>query len=371
MIDVTLILAIAAQACHELVPTDYIIPLIKALCDNFVTDRSREEAIAIGLNTIREICARSPQILSGNELPEELIHDLIEYKSAREKSINMAARSLLTLCRTINPNLLKRRDRGKFAQTDGEVQSTYGATYTSEGVDGIELLEQMEEGEDENDEHDTNKGWEAWEQDSDGNSNEDSGSDEWIDISSGDDPIQDSDFDSDEEEKKENILKLAGEVKENNNMLLEDAGTPSSSIITEPKIRLDALRILTPQDFELIKKAKLKKEVENKLGDKGQNRKRKLEKIQENNSDFVDPSVIETIQKKRKRELEERLASVNEGREGREKYGYKKNKGGGSTNKEKLKLKPFVLQKQKREIREKNKMSFKDRQKKKQKKNKY
>jgi len=59
--------------------------------------------------------------------------------------------------------------------------------------------------------------------------------------------------------KKENVLKLA-EVKENNNMLLEDAGTlSSSSIITEPKIRLDALRILTPQDFEFIKKAKLKK----------------------------------------------------------------------------------------------------------------
>eukprot|EP00170_Pyropia_yezoensis_P006201 contig_25236_g6220 len=45
---------------HERVPPEELHPLIRALADNFVCDRSSVEAIATGLNAIRAVCARAP-----------------------------------------------------------------------------------------------------------------------------------------------------------------------------------------------------------------------------------------------------------------------------------------------------------------------
>ena len=46
--DVTYILAVLAQACHDLVESDVLEPILKALANNFVSDRCSPEVMAIG-----------------------------------------------------------------------------------------------------------------------------------------------------------------------------------------------------------------------------------------------------------------------------------------------------------------------------------
>lgn len=46
--DVTMVLVAAAQASHPLVPPDVLEPVLKAIANNFVTDRVANEVIAVG-----------------------------------------------------------------------------------------------------------------------------------------------------------------------------------------------------------------------------------------------------------------------------------------------------------------------------------
>lgn len=71
--EVTKILLCAAQACHDLVPTDLVENLIRRISMNFVSDQNTPEAMTVGLNTIREIFASCPAAAN-----EDLLKDLIE-----------------------------------------------------------------------------------------------------------------------------------------------------------------------------------------------------------------------------------------------------------------------------------------------------
>src|SRR5688500_9297892 len=79
----------------------------------------------LGLNTIREICLRSPLVMEGHEA---LLKDLLQYRKfkvfllciwlnfvfnvlLKDKGVMMAARSLLQLFRALNPSLLPRKMR--------------------------------------------------------------------------------------------------------------------------------------------------------------------------------------------------------------------------------------------------------------------
>ncbi|VVA91183.1 unnamed protein product [Arabis nemorensis] len=114
--DITQILASAVQACHDGIPSDVVEPLFKHIVNQFVHDRSRPEAIAVGLNVIREMCLRIPELMT-----EDLLQDLALYKKSHEKAISAAARSLIALFREvaeafdllINPSLLVKKDRGR------------------------------------------------------------------------------------------------------------------------------------------------------------------------------------------------------------------------------------------------------------------
>ena len=55
---------------------------------------------------MREMCVRCPLVMTS-----DLLQDLASYKSYRDKSVMMAARSLIHLYRDTNPELLKRKDR--------------------------------------------------------------------------------------------------------------------------------------------------------------------------------------------------------------------------------------------------------------------
>ncbi|CAI5503596.1 unnamed protein product [Closterium sp. Naga37s-1] len=134
--DVTHLLAIAVQACHDQVPPDAVESMVKQIVNLFVHDRARPEVIAVGLNAVREVCARMPLVMG-----EELLQDLAMYKKAREKAVAAAARSIISLFREVNPSLLQRKDRGKPGKAGEAVQPVaFGHVAVSDHVPGIELL---------------------------------------------------------------------------------------------------------------------------------------------------------------------------------------------------------------------------------------
>lgn len=61
-----------------MVPPEWLQPVIRHLCNQFVHDRARPEEITVGLKTVREICMRMPLIMTQEMLlvcPRLLIPD--------------------------------------------------------------------------------------------------------------------------------------------------------------------------------------------------------------------------------------------------------------------------------------------------------
>ncbi|WRX16119.1 SDA1 [Theobroma cacao] len=137
--DITNLLAAAVQACHDMVPPDAVEPLFKQIVNQFVHDRSRPEAIAVGMNVIREICLRMPLLMT-----EDLLQDLALYKKSHEKAVSAAARSLITLFREVCPSLLVKKDRGRPVDPKARPRA-YGEVNVLSNVPDIELLEHEDE----------------------------------------------------------------------------------------------------------------------------------------------------------------------------------------------------------------------------------
>ncbi|KAM0862146.1 hypothetical protein ACQ4PT_045427 [Festuca glaucescens] len=132
------------QKCNERfeVPPDAVEPLFKQIVNQFVHDRSRPEAIAVGLNVVREICVRIPLLMN-----EDLLQDLVLYKKSHEKAVSIAARSLITLFREICPSLLVKKDRGRPLNPTARPKA-FGETTIASDVPGAELLDEEFEGSD-------------------------------------------------------------------------------------------------------------------------------------------------------------------------------------------------------------------------------
>ncbi|KAK9276390.1 hypothetical protein L1049_005923 [Liquidambar formosana] len=146
--DVTNLLAAAVQACHDMVPPDAVEPLFKQIVNQFVHDRSRTEAIAVGLNVVREICLRMPLLMT-----EDLLQDLVLYKKSHEKAVSTAARSLITLFREICPSLLIKKDRGR--PTDPKARpKAFGEVNVISNVPDVELLQHDNEDDEDGDGND-------------------------------------------------------------------------------------------------------------------------------------------------------------------------------------------------------------------------
>ncbi|KAG0424300.1 hypothetical protein HPB47_028497, partial [Ixodes persulcatus] len=157
--EVTKILQYAAQASHELVPPDIMEPVLMTIANNFVTERNSVEVMTVGLNSIRELCSRCPLVMSA-----DLLHDLAQYKSYRDKNVSMAAKSLIQLFRTVNPDLLARKFRGKPTEETQELQvRQYGELKAPGFVPGAEILdvdkEDAGEEEEEDEDDDDSDGW--------------------------------------------------------------------------------------------------------------------------------------------------------------------------------------------------------------------
>lgn len=372
--QVTRILQFAAQASHELVPGDILEPVLKTIANNFITERNSSDVMAIGLNATREICSRCPLAMG-----EELLRDLAMYKAYKEKSVMMAARSLITLYREQLPALLHKKDRGRQTEAQAERKvKEYGQVQAHESVPGAEVLlkksKTIDLGDDDED-SDSNDGQWVDVSDSEGEPVSDNDVDESDDSEvEEDDEEEDNDGDDDDEDEEDESEDEsdAEDDEENNEEHTKNPSTASkkSNVKKEKKQKLpkDAkllnekeaaqelalTRIFTDEDFKRIDMANIKKSVTN-------SRKRPLEK---DKVEFVKLDNIEMIYKKRKHDKEARLETVQEGRKDREKFGYKdgrKNENCSRTNREKRKGKNFIMMRHK--ARGKVKKSFKDKQK--------
>lgn len=370
--EVTRILQFAAQASHELVPAEVIEPVMRAIANNFITERNSTDVMAVGLNAVREICARCPLAIT-----EDLLRDLVQYKNYKEKSVMMAARSLIQLYRQSMPTLLHKKDRGRPTEASAELKTKkYGDMDIKDYVPGSEVL--LEKKDVTNDDKKKKKGNKKKDNNSD---------DDWVDVNSSESEldISDSDEDSDNEdvddddeiveEEEDNDDDDEEETENNAKNENETAQLQPKSVqgrkVLKPKRKLnkqdikekvDTARniametIFTDEDFKRIDATQVKKHIS------GVKRKSVVEEEDES-GELVQLSAIENIHKKRKHDKSARLDSVLKGREERDKFGYKdrrKNIHCSKTNREKRKTKNYQMVKHK--AKGKIKRSFKDKQ---------
>ena len=271
-------------------------------------------------------------------MTEELLQDLAEYKTYKDKGVMMASKSLITLFRSIAPELLHKRDRGRPTEaTTLAKMKQFGEADTVDFIAGAEVLDIEEkegEGSDDEDEEESDDGSDVEEDDAE---NDDVG----------------------ETDPKKDV------------MTLEEK--------TQKAREATVGRILTDEDFRKIAAAQLRKQVEGvRKVSKGVKRKLAQAEDEEgwvnvgdNDDDegqgrqeLVNLDSIELIHKKKKHDKASRLETVIAGREGREKFGGKgrdkKGPGASLTNKQKAKKKNFSMMKHK--IKAKGKKSFREKQ---------
>lgn len=369
--EVTRILQFAAQSAHELVPPEVMEPVMKAIANNFITERNSTDVMAVGLNAVREICARCPLAIS-----EDLLRDLVQYKSYKEKSVMMAARSLIQLYRQSMPSLLHKKDRGRPSEASIELKTKkYGEMDIKDYVPGSEVLLEKEEIKDKSKKKVTKKGKKKG----------DDSDDEWIDVGSSDSEInissesenevsdeedecegEQSDVDVNEEANEEEVS--GGDDTKEADSVTKDISEPRKMLKAtrtnqniEDKIKVAREiamdKIFTDEDFKRIEAAQIKKAVT------GVKRNRSVVEEEEESAELVQLSAIENIHKKRKHDKNARLETVLKGREERDKFGYKdrrKNENCSKTNREKRKTKSYQMVKHK--ARGKVKRSFKEKQ---------
>lgn len=335
--EVTRILQFAAQASHELVSPEVLEPVMKAVANNFITERNSTDVMAVGLNAVREICARCPLAIN-----EDLLQDLVQYKSYKEKSVMMAARSLIQLYRTSMPKLLRKKDRGRPTEATVELKTKqYGEIDVNDYIPGSEVL---------------------LEKDKDaGNKKEkesEDGDDEWIDVASSASEIEITDSEEEEEEgEEESVKEDENQDSEECKKILEPSPKVDKKENVNKARNIAMEKIFTDEDFKRIEAAQIKKQIS------GAKRKHVVEDEVNEKGELVELSAIENIHKKRKHDKDARMETIMKGREERDKFGYKdrrKNIHCSKTNREKRKTKNYQMVKHK--AKGKIKRSFKDKQ---------
>jgi len=106
---VTKMLVVLLQAIHDCTPMETVEMVIRYIADHFVIPQMSANTCAVGLNSIRILCEKQP-----NAIDSALLEDLIQYKTSKDKSVMMAARSILSVYRKLCPNLLPKSERGKL-----------------------------------------------------------------------------------------------------------------------------------------------------------------------------------------------------------------------------------------------------------------
>ncbi|KAH6568034.1 hypothetical protein BASA62_005711 [Batrachochytrium salamandrivorans] len=368
--DVTLILTYAAQSSHDMVPPDALESVVRAIADHFIWSNCSSDVVTAGLNSLREICVRCPLAM-----PDELLKSLLDdYKNHREKGPMNAARSLLGLYREINPEMLRKKDRGKAATLGFKTfkAKKYGEINVMDNIDGVELLD-----DDEFDQVDSEFDSDVSNDDeedvpelvSDDELVDSTGGDvdgEEIQASDDDEAFSDVDDDEEDDENDEDEDEEEGDDDEEEvaTSLPSDATSSKTakSPIKKRKPGVTAEKLLTDEDFARIRERQSEIEAERLAGMRG--KKPRIESDSEDNDpDIVDVSRILSGNRK-KMDYAARVETIKAGREGRE-FGSRRGKDERTslTNKVKSKRnKAFMMIIHKREVRGKAQRSLYEKQ---------
>lgn len=324
--EVTHILAYVAQATHEHVPVDDITPLLIAITRNFASEHCGNEVIAVGLNGIREICARCPKAMSA-----DLLQDLAGFKGYHDKGVVMAARSLIALYREVNPELLHRRDRGKeisiAMKGRPSVKRPTRANHLDAGAVNVALLGaggkttldlKVEDVQSQSSEEEEDLGL-ALDLDSDDEQDGEGKSDDQASAS--------QDNRSDEQESGAEV-----DADDDEDLAMDRAKTEGTGRRTKKARMNDILSeaatkvFSSPADF-----ARLRKRMAGEMSSEGESEaesevaSQSSESSDDGCTEVVDPRSLES-RKKAKQDYATRMASIQAGREGRLKFGSRKGK---------------------------------------------
>ncbi|XP_050752301.1 protein SDA1 homolog isoform X3 [Gymnogyps californianus] len=328
--EVTKILLFAAQASHQLVPPEIIQSVLMTIANNFVTDKNSGEVMTVGINAIKEITARCPLAMT-----EDLLQDLVQYKTHKNKNVMMSARTLIHLFRSLNPEMLQKKFRGKPTEASLEARiHEYGELDAKDYIPGAEVLDvesQKEKGGTQEED-----GWES----ASLSEEEDNEDGEWIDVH----------HSSDEEQQ---VV-----VKKVKSMPMEERKAKAAAVSTS--------RLLTQEDFHKIRLAQLSKELNSAPGKAAKRKNIEIDdEEEEGRGELLSLRDIEHLHKKPKSDKETRLATAMAGKTDRKEFVKKKtriNPFASSSNKEKKKHKNFMMMRYSHSVRTKNKRSFREKQ---------
>eukprot|EP01041_Mallomonas_annulata_P006471 gene6471-13069_t len=370
--SVTCILAYLIQACHELVPPEDLLPVMKVVAHNFITERCSNEVLTVGINSVREIFTRSPALLLEAEM-EDFVQDLAMYGRKTHKSVMTAAHSFINTVRELCPSLLRKVDRGKFHDPTA-MPSQYGQEEVLDGVEGVELLEAYERGDikldsdgdivwtgdgeqGDSDEEEEGDQWEEMEEEDDEDGEEEDSDDESDgEMDEDDDGWEEveEDIDEDEGDEEEEEVDHEEEDGEEPPMLVPLPDDIPGSTSSSSAIRLDGRRILTETDFELL--AKLRAAYSKKMLDPKFRTKKAFSLVTKSmkggggaededeavtSSFAVEPDSLAPSVKAHKSNKMERITAILSGRT-KEKFRHEGH-AGGLTHKEKQRTKNYVM----------------------------
>lgn len=342
--SVTSFLAALAQATHNLVPPDVLEPLVQKIANEFVSEASASEVASAGLNAIREICTRQPLAMN-----ETLLQDLVLYRKSKDKGVIMAARGLIALYRDVNPEMLKRKDRGKEAvmglRSGERKEQRFGEEKAGE-IEGLDLLEKWKEEQRAEKDIDDNEADEeddaGWEVESNPDSDDSGG---WINV------VSDADIeisDSDDEKPKPKRARIDNSVRTPS---AEDKGNAVE--LEKRTSNLATTKILTPADFAKLQELRLEENLNKALP--SAQRKRIAAQVTFTNRHQDDPLTAAEIEglaaMSKKSTREDKIAKSKEGKEERGehrstkaiKQAKKQASGKSSTNREKARKKNFLM----------------------------
>lgn len=141
------ILAFLAEACHPLVPSDALDPVLKFLIMNFANESCNEPNIVMGVNCIKQMCARMPMLIE-----EEDLNYVCSLRKYKHKQVYRAVKGLINLYRDLCPAMLRKEHRGRMKKLDdddaklGKRSWLFGEVEVAKRVDGAELLGEDEDG---------------------------------------------------------------------------------------------------------------------------------------------------------------------------------------------------------------------------------
>lgn len=356
--SVTTFLASLAQATHSLVPPEDLEPLVQKIANEFVSEAAAAEVASSGLNAIREICVRQPQAMN-----DTLLQDLVMYRKSKDKGVQMAAKGLLALYRTVGPDLLRRRDWGKKAAIDlrsGEYKEQRFGEEIGGGIEGIDLLEKWKaeerqrkraelglpvgEGVDEDidEEEESEGGWEVDDDESDDGRG-------WINVES-DKKINISDSDEKEDPPTKRLKRDASPTTLDNDKENEPQGENNNA--QKPPPDLATTQILTPADLAKLRELRLAASINQHLPGSKQ---RNLTSNPHQSSHIDDPLTAASIEGlaalSKKASRADKIALAQDGRTERDKHQstqarrkeMKDSLGKSSTNREKARKKNFLM----------------------------